>query len=134
MMVVYLNNKQICLLFLFFLNMKRGPDSLRGTVIIPKSPRTIRPLTTIQPRIIQTLIRIQGNQPGKSQHRVLTVATVYQPAGMASIWISKKVLAVTSVRFGSGSHASRTTSAVFSSKKLLPKLQTFHHISITSKH
>jgi len=27
-----------------------------------------------------------------------------------------------------------TTRAVFSSKKLPPKLQTFHHISITSKH
>ena len=30
--------------------------------------------------------------------------------------------------------AGKVTKAVFSSKKLPPKLQTFHHISITSKH
>jgi hypothetical protein len=47
----------------------------------------------------------QGDQAGKSQHRILTMATVHEPAGLPSIWMSKKVLAVTSVRSESGSYA-----------------------------
>jgi len=57
-------------------------------------------MTTIQPSIIHYLKKNQD-----SGHRV------HEPAGLAvDLWISKKVLAVTSVRSGSaGSYSSRAT-------------------------